>query len=844
MAKELANLGFTVTVFNSCIDKEAVPGYYEGVHFRDLTELDQANNYSYDIVISSRTVIPFLHPALWNQFPDLQPQRFQHIKNNAKLRIVWMHDTFCRGDHLLEDMLTHGDIHEIFALSDFHSNYVSNCDHGKRRMFEVMKRFIFQTRNGITKHFDEVDISKKDPFLYVYNASVTKGMLPLVNDAWPKIKQEFPQATLKVIGGYYRFRENAAPDEQEKTWRELVADPKYRQLGIEFTGILPQKTIAEILAQASFMIYPAIFPETFGISTLESLAYNTPLITTRFGALEETAVEQACYLVDYPVEPNGLFPNINKEERIQTFVDMAIRAGHDRYLHQQKQYYCNIVKDICTWDTVALQWKQHFYKKLGLYLSKEEYKTVSAINHRVQEVFGRRFTNPEERYVPRNTQQKIVVITPMYNAEAWIEKCITSVVTQDYDNYHMYVIDDCSTDRSYDLAAKYASDTVTVIRNEQNLGAVCNQITAIRQHCSDSDIVMLLDGDDSLVNNNQLFHFYNNLYHSGTEFSYGSCWSMVDNIPLIAQHYPDAVKQNRSYRQHKFNWNMPYTHLRTFRAGLIKSVDLSAFQDDAGQFYKAGGDGSIFYAAIERADPSGVTAVPDIVYNYNDTSPLNDYKVHGEEQTRNASQILKKSQIKEITPMNRSKKILIGIPTNKYIEPETFKAIYDLEVPDGYTTEFQFFYGYQIDQIRNLIAHWACHYDYLFSVDSDISFEPDTLKKLINHDQDIVSGLYIQRKPGQHILEIYQQGRNVPYESIKDQGLVEIDGCGFGCVLIKGDVFRKMTYPHFVYKSAIDHKDTVSEDTYFCLKAKSLGFKVWADTSILCNHHGSTIFKV
>ena len=39
------------------------------------------------------------------------------------------------------------------------------------------------------------------------------------------------------------------------------------------------------------------------------------------------------------------------------------------------------------------------------------------------------------------------------------------------------------------------------------------------------------------------------------------------------------------------------------------------------------------------------------------------------------------------------KKILIAIPTNKFIEPSTFKAIYDLKVPEGYKTEFQFFFG-------------------------------------------------------------------------------------------------------------------------------------------------------
>jgi FkbM family methyltransferase len=195
------------------------------------------------------------------------------------------------------------------------------------------------------------------------------------------------------------------------------------------------------------------------------------------------------------------------------------------------------------------------------------------------------------------------------------------------------------------------------------------------------------------------------------------------------------------------------------------------------------------------------------------------------------------------------KTILIAVPTNKYIEPETMKSIYDQIIPSGYRAEFQFFYGYQIDQIRNLIAEWSKHYDYLFSVDSDIILPNDTLVNLLNADKDIISGLYIQRKPGQHILEIYQDnGRggveNIPFRAIEKLDVIPIAACGMGCCLIKGEVFRKMEYPHFYYQSAIDHSQTISEDVYFCNKARSLGFEVWADVRIKCSHKGETTFEV
>lgn len=195
------------------------------------------------------------------------------------------------------------------------------------------------------------------------------------------------------------------------------------------------------------------------------------------------------------------------------------------------------------------------------------------------------------------------------------------------------------------------------------------------------------------------------------------------------------------------------------------------------------------------------------------------------------------------------KRILIAVPTNKYVETETMKSIYDLIVPEGYETELQFFYGYQVDQIRNLIADWGKRYDYVFNVDSDIILPHDSLVKMIRADKDVISGLYIQRIPDQHILEVYQDnGRggveNIPYWAIEGRGVIPIASCGFGCVLVKGDVYRKMEYPHFLYQSAIDHKNTVSEDVYFCLKARRLGFMIWTDTSIRCQHVGSTKFVV
>lgn len=915
MSRELANVGFDVTVFNACNVDDAKPGVYDGVTYRPIESL--TSNENYDIMIVSRTVVPFVPEHEYEAFNTATRhpcKLFEGIRKNAKYKILWMHDTFCNGDHAVEGLVVGGYIDKIFTLSDFHTTYIAGCDHGgNRRNYEVLKNKIFQTRNGMVKYFDEVDIGAKDKNLFVYNASLTKGMIPLIDHIWPRIKHHIPDAKLKVIGGYYQFRSDAPLDDQGKRHQVISKEKRYAKQDIEFTGVISQKQIAEILTKANFFIFPCAFPETFGISTLEALAYNVPILATRFGALEETAIDRSSYFIDYAIEPNGLFPNINANDQIQRFAEMAINAYHNPYLHQQKQYHCNIIKDVCGWDTVALQWKQFFLKTFNMYMDVDEYRQVSYINDKVHRVFGRRISNPLEWNTRKeNTEQRIYVISPFYNGKEYLENMIMSVATQDYKNFHHIIIDDCSTDGSYkhiwDIISSFPEELrkkYTVVRNEENMGAVYNQVTKIKPILDPEALIMLLDGDDALMPDNNIFNYYNSLFADGkTEYAYGSCWSMVDNIPLIAQPYPKKVRDAKAYRSHKFNWGMPYPHLRVFKKKLINEISDAVFKDVNDNWFKAGGDNATFYNIIEQADPDKVVAVQDIFYMYNDKNPLNDYKVHGELQNRNAAIITNDQPEKKVeekmeervtnftdwmknnkktvtdeaivystSPVIanddmrvvaasktmesvRKKKVLIAIPTTKNIEATTFKAIYDQILPDNITAEFQYFYGYNVDQVRNLIASWVVKgdYDYLFAVDYDISFPADTLAKLIAQDKDVISGVYRQRFHEHQTLELFEANdrggfTHMPYEKLVKLSKgntqpVEIGACGFGCALVKKKVMVDIGYPQFVYHHALDHKDTFSEDLDFCRKARAKGFTIWADSSIICDHTGSYVYRV
>lgn len=51
---------------------------------------------------------------------------------------------------------------------------------------------------------------------------------------------------------------------------------------------------------------------------------------------------------------------------------------------------------------------------------------------------------------------KISIIVPVYNVEVYIEKCIDSLINQTYKNIEIILVDDGSTDKSYDICKKYS----------------------------------------------------------------------------------------------------------------------------------------------------------------------------------------------------------------------------------------------------------------------------------------------------------------------------------------------------------------------------------------------------
>lgn len=55
----------------------------------------------------------------------------------------------------------------------------------------------------------------------------------------------------------------------------------------------------------------------------------------------------------------------------------------------------------------------------------------------------------------KNVHQTISVIMPMYNAEMFVDKAISSVISQTYFDWELLIVDDCSTDKSSTIVESY-----------------------------------------------------------------------------------------------------------------------------------------------------------------------------------------------------------------------------------------------------------------------------------------------------------------------------------------------------------------------------------------------------
>ena len=196
-------------------------------------------------------------------------------------------------------------------------------------------------------------------------------------------------------------------------------------------------------------------------------------------------------------------------------------------------------------------------------------------------------------------------------------------------------------------------------------------------------------------------------------------------------------------------------------------------------------------------------------------------------------------------------KTLIAIPCMDVIEADFVDCLTELLLKHGNEVEVKYLKASLVYDARNQLTRYVLEkggYDYVLWLDSDMTFEPDLLDRMMEsiEGKDAVTGLCFGRKPPfkpciYKKLDVKQTPtENGPmllpeaenwFDYPRDQ-LFKVDACGFACVLMRTNVLEKM----LVYGVPFFPVGGLGEDLTFCWRAKKQDIQFWCDSRLKIGH--------
>ncbi|MBW7955196.1 glycosyltransferase family 2 protein [Patescibacteria group bacterium] len=265
----------------------------------------------------------------------------------------------------------------------------------------------------------------------------------------------------------------------------------------------------------------------------------------------------------------------------------------------------------------------------------------------------RRSTPRLQKETPRlkKSLPKCYVLVRGRNAEAFVERCLESILNQTYKNVTILFVDDAS-DYTKEVRKRInhlLRDHVVVWRKERYF-SVRNAYEMITTFCDDPDgVVVNVDADDWLAHRTALktiIQFYKTEH---CLFSYGNCYVWqgqdLDRLPIASEVMPacnipyskDVIK-NRTFRSVPF---LIY-HPRTWKVAAFKSIPLDAFKRSDGHWLQFCEDQAIFFPLLEMY-PKQWYFCPTPLSVYNQANISADIKLHRLETLRDEIEIRRKT---------------------------------------------------------------------------------------------------------------------------------------------------------------------------------------------------------
>ena len=239
----------------------------------------------------------------------------------------------------------------------------------------------------------------------------------------------------------------------------------------------------------------------------------------------------------------------------------------------------------------------------------------------------------------------IKFVVCVWNAEKYIKNCIRTLKSQIDVDFKVFIIDDVSTDNTVETIKSLIvdDDRFNLIVNSEKKFKLKNLDELITTFDND-DIVIELDGDDFLLNTDVVSDI-RDIYSDGQVWlTNGSFMYSNGNPGFSSKCNPDTVRKDVFL----------FSHLRTWKTFLWKSIPKNYLKDDDGEYFKSAADVAYTFSLLELAGEENYRFLPKLYYVYNEQSPYNDHKPGSatggghQEQVRCSNIIRNKPKLKKL----------------------------------------------------------------------------------------------------------------------------------------------------------------------------------------------------
>ena len=277
-------------------------------------------------------------------------------------------------------------------------------------------------------------------------------------------------------------------------------------------------------------------------------------------------------------------------------------------------------------------------------------------------------------------EKKIVVTVTARNVKDWYERNLGSIFRQEYSNYRVIYVDDCSTDGTPELVEHFIKSRkqqhrVILIKNKEWLSQMANHYK-ISHMCDDDEIIVNVDSDDWFKHEYAL-SLINKVYSKDPNV-WVTCGGsqFYPNGQISYAFFTKEIIDSHTYRETRLeNWT--WWHPRTYYAWLFKQIKLQDLVLNSSFKPLTPSPDSAFMFPIFEMAGYHTYQIRDILYRWNFSNPLSQWLLAGTAKQQQVSRIietwtkytpLKTSRISPAKIYNKNKADLIFFANGDNLE--------------------------------------------------------------------------------------------------------------------------------------------------------------------------------